>query len=595
MDIFGKKKKAIELSIIEKALKIIERPRICCIDLSDDVVSSLRESAANISVGSLGSKIEVPNINSSSESTHFIKLNFDFPNNLQEFDIFLLDLGMFHTKIYNYSDHDINKIDNNTSMILVSRFPETEFDPRPLSAAFLNKYLYKINNRPILIIAFSGVAENTEYEILKNSQELQLYQQTNIYSFWNGVPLDSTQFGSKTIVCKSKDNDLRELLEKYKDNITYNQTFRHPVTWTIPYPPSETFTPLMTNINGDIISFIEKDKNKTLIVLPQIDDKTSFLLEFLSTIAPSNYTELFPFSTLHKWREQEQYWLPNHSQLIKKKKDLETSSKNKIENIDSEIYENIKDFSFLHEILTESDDLLKFPLIKYFQWLEFDDVIDYDEIISKRNTIKEEDIQIKLPDNGLLVIECKGIGGTSKDSDCSKVLKYKNRQISKGENKFVYALYIVNHQRHKPPMERENPPFTSEQIQDAKNDGRGLVTTWQLFNVFFDIEKGVYTKKEIRESILDFGLIEFKPSNLIYIDEPKEIKKDGYVCIVNLRYINIVINEVLFSEKNGKFEKVEVLDIQENGKSIQQASNGEFGLMLNSKITINSKIWKKLT
>ena len=144
-----------------------------------------------------------------------------------------------------------------------------------------------------------------------------------------------------------------------------------------------------------------------------------------------------------------------------------------------------------------------------------------------------------------------------------------------------------------PPLKRQNPPFSNHQIKDAESDERGLLTTWQLFNLYYEIENGIITKEEAKKSILEYGLVEFKPHNLIYVYEPAEFYSDGRVCIVNIDNITLKINDELLIEKNGKFEKVIILEIQQDSKSIQEVSKGEIGLKLSSKIAKKSTIWKK--
>ena len=148
-------------------------------------------------------------------------------------------------------------------------------------------------------------------------------------------------------------------------------------------------------------------------------------------------------------------------------------------------------------------------------------------------------------------------------------------------------------QRYLPPLKRQIPPFSEHQIQDAKNDERGLLSTWQLFNLYFEISEGLISKEEARKSILEFGLVQFRPKDLCFVSETTEIFNEGRVCIVNIDNVTISIEDELFIEKNGKFSKVKLLDIQENGKSVQQVSNGEYGLKLSSKISKKSLIWKK--
>ena len=282
--------------------------------------------------------------------------------------------------------------------------------------------------------------------------------------------------------------------------------------------------------------------------------------------------------------------MPNQKKLIEEKNNIQAEYEIKLKSKEDEISSNYEHYSFLHELLTETGDELVDALFKYLKWLGFKKVIKMDE--ENSTSILEEDIQIEL-ENGLLVIECKGIGGTSTDSDCSQIEKIKHRR-SKERKKFdVYALYVVNHQRYLPPIERQNPPFTSNQQQDALNEERGLLSTWQLFNLYYEIEEGIISKEDAQKYFINYGLIEFKPTGLILIDEPKEILKKGSVCIVNIDNVELSIGEKILVEKNGKYKLATIESIQLDGKQVSNVKAGEVGLKLNIQISKKSKLWKR--
>lgn len=597
MGLFGDKSEKIKATVVANDMEykqpITERPRICCIDLSDDIIEALQKIGANIYTGTLGDKVKVPNTNRGSE--HQLLLSFDFPKNLHEYDIIIIDLINFKTVDYKKQDHTRTVHTGKTSVSLLSSFPETLFDPRPMGSFILRTLIHEITNREFLVLVFSSASYDIDYEPIEINDgsyaERQGLQKHNIYSFWDYVPTSIPKYG-KELILESGIAELQPVLDKYKEGSVYNQTFHHPTIWTGQRSvEDERYTPLFKNINGDIVSYIESSENRNLILLPQLKDKCNFILDFLSKVGPSLYASLFPYSTTFNWKKEQDYWLPNYSDLLKEKDVIEEEFKKKNEELEKKISDNENKFSFLHEIISETGDNLTNALVKYFKWLEFKNVEKYDKRNESTGAL-EEDIQVKM-DDGLLIIECKGIGGTSTDADCSQISKIKHRR-SKERGKFdVSALYIVNHQRYLPPLKRQNPPFTEHQKQDAINDERGLLSTWQLFNLYFDIQNGIISKQDARKLILNHGLVEFRPIGLTYVDEPKEIFNEGKVCIVNIDNVHLKIRDELLIEKNGKFEKALIVDIQDNGKSIQQISKGEYGLKLDKKIAKKSVLWTK--
>jgi len=595
--LFSKKedRKTLTLNSEETGEKIsmIERPRICCLDLDRDTISALRRAGVNIFEGTLGSKVQVENKRRGDR--HRLLLNYNFPLNLHEYDIIIIDLANSKTIDYKKEEHERETYTGKISTYLLSTYPETLFDPRPYSSYILRGEINKINNRKCLVLVFSSETYDVDYEfvyITEGAEDRGKVQKYNIYSFWDFIAAAEARVGTEIYVNSKIDSEFRSILEKYKAGSFYNQTFKHPIRWENNKKiKDEKYLPLMTNISGDIISYMGSNENENLIILPQLKDKSNFLIEFLSKVAPSFYPELFPYATNFSWKEQKEYWLPGHSELLEEKSNIRREYKKKIEESENKIKDNRSKYSFLHGLITETGDSLKKALIQYLKWLGFEKVKDCDQDNSE-SLLLEEDIQVELAE-GLLIIECKGIGGTSTDSDCSQISKIKHRRCEERKKFDVSALYIVNHQRYLPPKKRQNPPFSKNQIQDAKNDKRGLLTTWQLFNLFFDIERGILNKEEARESFLEFGLVSFRPKNLIRVFEPTEIYGDGEICIVNVENISLQINEELLIEKDGKFKRVRILEIQENEKSVDQGSHGEFGLKLSSRIRKKSIIWKR--
>ncbi|MBI1183121.1 hypothetical protein GC194_02535 [bacterium] len=595
MRFFNKNKSDDKLDSLQTQniqIEMNERPRICCIDIKMETVNFLKKEGYNIYTATLGDKIKVPNKNL--YDNHYVLLNFDFPINIHEYDIFLIDLENMNQIDYKPEDHVRDSHTGKSAITLVSSYPETIFDPRPLSSLILSKRLAQIGERNHMVITFTTGDYVVEYETVKiaeNYIERQGTQKHGIYSFSGYMPLSEPKFGKEMTVC-NEHKDLKTLLQRHIDNSYYNQTFHHPTNWNNgKREPDPSYIPLVKNSSGDIVSICDRRENSLNFYFPQIEDKSQFLSAFLKNVAPSISPELFPFSTTFSWKNNKEYWLPNHAKLVDEKEKIVNEFEEKLVQKDQEIEKNKKDYSFLHEMISETGDELVNATIEFLKWLGFSNAINADEL-KEEGQVLEEDIQIDF-EEGLIIIECKGIGGTSTDSDCSQISKIKHRRC-KDRNKFdVFALYIVNHQRYLPPLQRSNPPFNENQIQDAISDERGLLSTWQLFNLYYEIVAGVISKAEARKAIIKFGLIEFKPSNIVFIYEPNEIFKNGTVCIINITDTELKIGDEILIEKNGQFIKAIIEGIQLEDKPVQRCSSGEIGLSLSVPIKNKSKLWKK--
>jgi len=568
---------------------VIERPRICCVDLTQSDFDALTKEKYNLFQGTLGAIMKVPN--TARHNSSYILLDYLLPTNFHEYDILILDLTNEQKKEYKSDEHIVRETKRNSIVQLTCSYPTTIFDPRPLTASFLQRDVSEINSRIFIEIVFACENYEIEYETVKITDgcpERLPNERHNIYSFNGSIYLAGSKTGKEVEVCSARE-DLFSLLTKHSKDLIYEQTFYHPTTRSSEKGnhPDPNFIPLLTNINNEIVSFAKFDKHLITFVIPNIKDKASFLIEFLKNICPSIVPELFPFSTQFKWKESQEYFLPNHSTLLKEKEQAEESYRNKFKEIDGRISENLTKYKFLHDLITETGDELVRAVHKFLKWLEFEKVEIKDELATN---ILEEDIQVE-HEKGLLIIETKGIGGTSSDSDCSQISKIKLRRCKERKSFDVYALYIVNHQRYQPPLSRKNPPFSEYQITDAQNDERGLLTTWQLFNLYFDIQNSIITKEDARTELIKFGLVEFKPKTKEKLDVPKQILKNGHVIILDITNIKLKIGQALLAEKNNRFYRVKITSIQLDNKPATEVENGEVGLGLDTKIANGTTLW----
>ena len=146
--------------------------------------------------------------------------------------------------------------------------------------------------------------------------------------------------------------------------------------------------------------------------------------------------------------------------MLKEQEELTAKYNENLNALNERIEMNKNKYSFLHKLLTATGDELVEACLKYFKWLGFENVIDKDKELDKE--LNEEDIQIEAGDNGLLLVEIKGIYGTSTDAQCSQIFKNVFRRREEQRRFDVFGLYIVNNERGVAPLSRTSPPFNQQ-------------------------------------------------------------------------------------------------------------------------------------
>ena len=375
------------------------------------------------------------------------------------------------------------------------------------------------------------------------------------------------------------------MFSKFENEIEYYQTYFHPtihdkVTGKS-IPDNEHFIPLLTNIYGDIVSYIWISESEITFMLPQLKSKKQLLDILFKEILYCHYSEYFPSIEASSWKNKSQYYLPGQQSLQEEKERITHKYEEDIKNVNLKIEKNVQEFKFLHDILSESGSTLVKAIITYLKWLGFENVLDKDETV--KNDIFEEDVQVDLGEKGLLIIEVKGLHGTSKDSECAQISKIRYRRCEERGKFDVYGLYIVNNERSVEPLKRTIPPFNDNQIKDAKNDRRGLIYTWQLFNLYFNIENGFISKDEARERMLMTGLVDFSPK-LIELGKPYAYYHNKTVVCVELYNVLLSNKDILAYEANGQYILLQIKEIEQNHSSISQVSNGKVGIRVDKPV-----------
>jgi hypothetical protein len=583
-----------ELSVItEEKQNDAKHPSIFLIDFSSNDAVKLEKKGLNVNVGSFGTPVEVPN--TILDDSHRCLLNHSIPPNLHEYNIVIINMCKVPSVAYDIDNHTIKLSSHTEQSYFLSQYPATIFNPRPFTSMAIRNQINKVLDNGGILVVFAGT-ENLQEYLLADLHTDGIFRggkkvTHSNYNFSSNLPPIRSEFGKEVSVL-NHNKEFNYLLNKYLENIKYNVVF-DPHDWWLRELKEygHPFMPLIENIRGELISFYRGcGKDGHIIVVPQISNKISFLEDLLTNTLPSLIPNAFPQYSTFSWLKKEDYILPNEPELITKMETTKIEYEKLLAQIQEEIDENHVHFEWLHKLITGTDYELVAVVKEYLEWLGFENVIDMDEI---NTDIKEEDLQIETDDE-LLVIEVKGIGGTSKDSECSQVGKIVGRRMREKDTTKVHGLYIVNHQRFQEPVKRTNPPFTDNQIKDAEYESRGLLTTYALFNLYFSIENGVFSKEEAREHFFQSGLIQFIPNNSINLGKPQEIYHNGEIIILNIN-VSIKQKDDFIIKRNGKYLKMQILEIKHDNKTVTEVSSGEIGFKMDGIVKRNDEIYYQVS
>lgn len=398
----------------------------------------------------------------------------------------------------------------------------------------------------------------------------------------------TSKFGKKII---SDNSNLANLIAKYVKG--YNVIFELPTKWDRTSQKSITdpnFLPLLKNQDGEVVSYIGYSENSGYeLLLPFCEKKDELIERLVTSVLPEILPDFFPESKEFEWIKEQDFLPKEILELEKERTLIQEQYNSKIKSLNERRNAIDQKYKFLNDLLIETGDKLVQAVCTYFKWLGFANV----EAIDGNEDILREDIQI-LEDDKLFIIEVKGIGGTSTDAECSQVAKHRRRREKEHRDKEILPIYIVNHQRYIRPSLRQNPPFSDNQIDYAKNDERGLLTTWQLYNQYKLIENGIFTKKETRESLDKWGLISLLPKNLIRVGIYEEYFKKPKAGILTLNNVKLEVGKMIYAKKDGKWICTSIVSIQLNDKDVDQVDNGEVGIVTDIELEKGYEIFVKI-
>jgi hypothetical protein len=277
---------------------------------------------------------------------------------------------------------------------------------------------------------------------------------------------------------------VEQFLRRHQHGLEFDCTLQplYPLTQKGNGP---VFIPMMENKYGDPVAgeiLPQKPGRGRVFILPQVADKAVAVLDLLRTVLPELSPHLFPFAEGGGWVRQRQYEHPGVLERRARQEEVQRQAAAEVARLDEEIVAERVAFAYLHGLLTDTGGKLVAAAREAFIAAGFKNVIDVDD--AEAGVVnKQEDLQVH-DRSPTLLVEIKGLGGQPTESDTLQVTKYVLRRMRLWDRTDVQGLSLVNHQRNMPALDRDHDNvFTAQQVQDAEQNGTGLMTTWELFRM----------------------------------------------------------------------------------------------------------------
>lgn len=543
------------------------KPKILLIDIKDDSEARLKEAGYNVSAGTFGVPYLVP------KSDQYLPLNFkpNLPNHSEQ-EIIIIDLV---TDKPLKESHQIREITEGVNDWW-SKCDKGIIDTRPLSMLMVQKDFNRILAHGGIFVVFTDEKFTSEY-ILGQQKYGQFHQEDNIKSNnWKFLSLLDENIrvepdsGTEINVIDSK-HSLPSLIRKHTRSGKFNcilHWYGFTTNW-ITLAKSKYDSPVAGIINTNDI------KKGFIFLLPQIENRSSFLIPFIREILPDFCPHLFPHVEGAKWVEREVYEIPDILDLKTHIVSVQDEARKKIVEFEKEIKSKRDEYGFLHDLITSTDKRLVDAVKKSLSILGFNKIIDVDEEREKQgDKWKDEDILI-VDYSPFLLLEIKGIGGKPSDDDALEVGKYVAPRQKELKRVDIQCLSIINHQRHIPALERDNDnTFRDLVVTSAEKREIGLLTTWDLYRLVRSYLRNKWNHEQVRDIFYKVGRITPLPNHYKLIGSLEEYWEKAGALSITLTYGDIKIGDRIAYELPVEFVEEEITSIQIEDEPVTEASLG---------------------
>jgi hypothetical protein len=539
------------------------KPKILVLDLEDEVTEQLEKSGWNVTKGTFGRPYKV------GKSSNYMPVivKFSAPNYTEQ-EIVIVDLATGEPADGPEGEKHVPKEEPDWW----AKCDSGIIDPRPRSMLHLKKSFDRILENGGVFVLFADDLARQELTFARSGYD-GLYDHHNldvdIYSFIEDLKnLGVVNDHGTEMFPTHQDPILGALVAEHIKDGRFFCVLHPRWGWT-----DNTFV-LAKNKFDLAVGVAHYHKNgAAVIVLPQIARKSEFIFRLVQECLPAIAPHLFPHIQKGLWTHRPEYELPRVMQLKAEQVAAEQRARGEVAELEKKLQAERSANGWLHDLLTGTDTELVEAVKKALALLGFSKVVDVDEERDKEGKSRREDLQIQ-DQSPTLIVDVKGVGGFPSDDEALQAEKHAAIRMRELKRTDIVGLSIVNHQRHLPPLDRENNlPFRQELIDAALERTLGLMTAWDLYRIVRNFQKHGWRSEDVKPIFYRTGRIEAVPRHYMRLGTIAKVWTDKFGVIIEQGELQV--GDRVAVEFPIEFEEVAVESIQVKDQKVEKAKVGE--------------------
>lgn len=312
-----------------------------------------------------------------------------------------------------------------------------------------------------------------------------------------------------------------------------------------------------------------------VIILPNLNDCPRLLKRLLTDVLPEMAPQLFPHAEGARWVEHPEYELPGVLALREHIRQAEEDARARVVELEERIVATRHELGYLHALLTEQGRPLVEAVKRTLETLGFQNVIDVDaEMDAAGKRDKDEDLRIE-DGSPFVLVEVKGVHGTSTDDDALQVLKHIRPRMKQMERFDINGLSVINHQCHLPALQREPNPFNPPVLATAREQDVGLLTTWDLYRLTRGFLKNGWKHEHIRDLFSRGGRVLPTPIHYMAIGTVEKFWERVGVASIRLTEGGLALGDHIAFDLPVEFEEQTANSLQIERNPVDCAPIGE--------------------